>query len=371
MLKSLYVENFKSLLKSDITLSNLTLISGLNGVGKSSLNQVLLLVRESYLNHSLFDEGLLLKNKYINIGQGKDALTEDASENWFKFILDWEDKTHLNLFFDYSSDSNLQPINQSKSKYDKDDIKEKALFSTRFQYLSAERIAPRNSYDISDYGISNKNSLGKNGELTIHYLAKYQSRKIEERLMHPKEKINTLIAQVDAWMSEISPGIKITAEIKGDINQATLHYQFETSLGYTKKFNPINVGFGLTYVLPVVTAILSAKPADLLIIENPEAHLHPAGQTVVGRLISIASQNGIQIIVESHSDHLLNGIRVSVKQKLIEPENVALYYFERSKSVKEHIIEITRPFIDADGKLDEWPNGFFDEWEIQLDNLLE
>ncbi len=369
MLKSLYIENFKVLRKVDIDFANLTLVSGLNGMGKSSFIQVLLLLRESFMSRTLFSEGLLLKNDYINIGQGNDALNDDTDDEWFRFILDWDDKTKLDLSFDYAGQSNLQPIKSTENT--SPDLNSKSLFNYRFQYLTAERISPKSNYEISDYDITNKNSLGKNGEFTVHYLAKYQSNKIEEALLHPSKSVNTLIAQVDAWMSEISPGVKITAKILEDINKASLHYKFETSIGYTREFNPINVGFGLTYVLPIITAILSAKPSDLIIIENPEAHLHPAGQSAIGRLLSIASQSGIQIIVETHSDHLLNGIRVGVKNNLIDSENVALYYFSRPDGDKEHIIEIKRPNMDESGRLDEWPNGFFDEWDKQLDNLLK
>jgi predicted ATPase len=368
MLESLEINNFKSLKKIKINFSNLTLISGLNGMGKSSVIQVLLLLRDAYDQKILSHEGLLLNNKFVNIGIGKDALSIDAEDESFSFFLTWENKRYLNLKFGYKNTSNLQPLIKMEPKqFDFLDT----FFINDFQYLSAERLSPKSSFPVSDYDISNLHSLGKNGEYTIHYLFVNGSSLLQNSaLNNPKARSGTLLANVDAWMSEITPGIKITANLIPEINQASLQYEFETSKGYTEKFRPENVGFGLSYVLPVVTAVLAAKSGDLLIVENPEAHLHPAGQSAIAKLMALAAQSGIQIIAETHSDHFLNGIRIGVKQNMIKNENVALYYFSREEHSTEHTIKVTQPFIDKNGKLDEWPKGFFDEWDKNLDKLI-
>jgi predicted ATPase len=134
---------------------------------------------------------------------------------------------------------------------------------------------------------------------------------------------------------------------------------------------PTNVGFGLTYVLPVVTAVLFASPGDLLIIENPESHLHPQGQARLGKLFAQAAENGVQLFIETHSDHVLNGVRVATKQKIISPENVGLFFFVRDFESDEHKTEIIQPFIDENGRIDKRPKGFFDEWGNQLDELMK
>jgi predicted ATPase len=162
----------------------------------------------------------------------------------------------------------------------------------------------------------------------------------------------------------------VQAVLQKQQNTATLSYSFVQGKGTTAQFKPQNVGFGLTYVLPVVTAILKSKPGDLLLIENPESHLHPAAQSVLGRLCCLAATAGVQIFIESHSDHFLNGVRVAVKKGIIEPDNVALFFLERNLKSKRHDSIICNPAIDNNGRLDEWPQGFFDEWEIQLKELL-
>jgi hypothetical protein len=97
-------------------------------------------------------------------------------------------------------------------------------------------------------------------------------------------------------------------------------------------------GFGLTYVLPVIVLILKAKPGDFIIVENPESHLHPAGQAKIAEMYAIAANNGVQIIVETHSDHFLNGVRVATKNKVIAPDKSQIYFFEKQKDSLDTVL---------------------------------
>ncbi len=105
-------------------------------------------------------------------------------------------------------------------------------------------------------------------------------------------------------------------------------------------------------------------PADsLLIIENPEAHLHPAGQAQIGIFLAQAAAAGIQVVIETHSDHVLNGIRRAVRSKLIQPDQVAISFLQGAGRV-------VTPRIYADGGIDPWPVGFFDQIEKDLLELF-
>ena len=121
----------------------------------------------------------------------------------------------------------------------------------------------------------------------------------------------------------------------------------------------------------MITAILSAKKGDLIIIENPESHLHPQGQAKLGELIARAANDGVQLIIESHSDHLFNGIRVAIKNKLVQVDDVSIFYFVRDEKSGVHITSIEQPIIESNGRISHRPTGFFDEYSKQLDELIK
>lgn len=370
MITYIYIENFKAFTKAELALSPLTLLTGLNGMGKTTFIQSLLLLRQSYDKKTLPHKGLFLNGDYLEIGKGKDAYSIYGEGDHIHFELEWDKRFDASFRFSYAPQSDLQPIEFFKNS-DSFDPFSKSPFDNNFRYLSAERIIPRPIYPISEYHIKQLRSLGNKGEYTVHFIAVNQRETIPiQGLAHPNGKTNTLLSQLDAWMGEISPGISLNAVTYGDMNFAKLGYKFETRHGYTEEFSPINVGFGLTYVLPVVTAILSSKPGDLLIVENPESHLHPSGQVMIGKLFSLAAKGGVQLIVETHSDHILNGIRVSVRKGTLSPEDTAIYFFERDPKSDKHKVDIIRPIIDENGRMDKKPSGFFDEWGKQLDQLI-
>ncbi|EGU32381.1 putative ATP-dependent endonuclease (OLD family protein) [Vibrio ichthyoenteri ATCC 700023] len=369
MLEHLGLRNFKSIKDEDFELSNLTMFSGLNGMGKSSVIQSLLLLRQSFEQHMLPNTGLNLSGEYVSLGNGKDVLFHDAEIESINIEACWPE-SELNITFDYVENSNMQPVNGGFTTLEGSPFEE-ALFVSKFQYLSAERISPKSFYDVSEYAISTRRSLGIKGEYTAHFLSQHGDKPISiSQLQHEKATSTSLIDNVNAWMSDITPGTKVITKLIPDINQASLHYQFESSSELTAKFRPENTGFGLTYVLPVVTSILGSRIGDLLVIENPESHLHPSGQAIVAKLMAIAAQSGVQIIVETHSDHILNGVRTSIKSKNIMADNALIYFLSRDITSNEHYASADKVVIDSKGRIEHWPVNFFDEWDKSLSHLL-
>ena len=130
--------------------------------------------------------------------------------------------------------------------------------------------------------------------------------------------------QFGAWLDYISPGTSVSVQNISDSSFLALKYR-DSETG--ELINPANVGYGITYVFPIIVSLLSAKKGDLLIIDSPEAHLHPRAQSRVGEMIAKFASSGIQIIVETHSDHVLSGIRIAVKDAEIKPDDVSLLFF--------------------------------------------
>jgi len=128
------------------------------------------------------------------------------------------------------------------------------------------------------------------------------------------------------------------------------------------------VGFGLTQLFPILVAILAAQKGDVVLVENPEVHLHPQAQQNIGSLLARVSASGVQVIVETHSDHVLNGIRLAAKSKIIAADDVAIHFFSPTQA--DGVFTPKSPKVDADGRLDAWPEGFFDQFDLALSRLI-
>jgi CRISPR-associated Cas5-like protein len=129
---------------------------------------------------------------------------------------------------------------------------------------------------------------------------------------------------------------------------------------------PSNIGYGLTYAFPILVALLGAIENQVIVIDSPESHLHPSAQSQMGRILASFAAAGVQTIVETHSDHLLNGVRLAVRDGILSSEDLRIHFF-RGVSGAEH--GVTRPRIGAGGEIYEWPEGFFDQGEKDLSRL--
>ena len=363
MINHLAIRNFKCLRDETIPFKSLTFFCGLNGTGKSSTIQSLLMLRQSWENGMLQRNEVILNGELVHLGNGQDILFEDAQEDRVGIILA-EDSgtTELNILYEKSLD--LLSLENKRIN------RESTIFSNNFQYINAERLGPRLSSEKEDYVVLEQRSVGVKGEFTASFMKAYGKDPINyQPLCHPNASSNSLKENIEAWLREISPGVQIQLEEHTQLDQVSTIYSFETKEGQTNKYRPTNVGFGISYTLPVIVSLLAAKPNDLIIIENPEAHLHPRGQRKIGELISRACASGIQVVLETHSDHILNGIRISIKEGVLNSENAAFNYFFRDSS-PEKATSICHPQIDRDGRFESWPDGFFDEWDSALRELL-
>lgn len=392
MISSIELKNFKSIKSKVFALRNLNVLLGLNGQGKSSFIQSLLVLRQSNTESGRSEGWLNLKGKYVNIGNTKDAFYQYAKKEDLIFNLSFGEDTTIPFHYAYEMEKDVLPPKVDKNLYGETKIKFESLvknsekhtglFSNQFQYLNAYRIQPESTYPKSNNEVVQNRNIGMNGQYAAHFIETYYDEEVAfDNILHPKSFVEdtlikkitvdkTLGNQINLWLGEISPGIKvITTSINQD--EVLLEYQFEQrTYGRTNRFKPENVGFGITYTLPVVTALLSAKPGSLLIIENPESHIHPKGQAKLGELIALVAQNDVQIIIETHSDHIVNGIRVGIKEKKLSKDKAILFYFKKIMDDQEQYSAITDIVLDKNGTLSEEPEGLLDEWGNQLLKLF-
>ncbi|HEY9809033.1 MAG TPA: DUF3696 domain-containing protein [Halomicronema sp.] len=362
MIQTLHLKNFKCFEEQSLQFKKLTLLSGLNSTGKSSALQSLLLLRQSYQQNLLPNTGLALNGDLICIGTGKDAVFEKATEDLIGFDIVAENGIQERWSFHYGKpDAKVLDLASTSTT---SEIYKSNLFSDEFYYLQAERLGPRPYFQMSEFQVR-KRQLGTKGEYTAHFLSTYRDEYIPlNTLKHPKESSLKLKFQVQAWMGEISPGTRLEIIDNSLLDLVSVQYSYELSNPY----RATNVGFGISYTLPIIVAVLASTPGTLLIIENPEAHLHPQGQAKMGELLSLAASGGVQVVIETHSDHVLNGIRLAVHAGKISPQDVQLNFFEKNN---KGVTQVVSPRIDRNGRIDQWPEGFFDEWDKSLDLLLE
>lgn len=208
-------------------------------------------------------------------------------------------------------------------------------------------------------------------EQQLHYLKLFGPEKVKNSyaLFEGGDENDSLQNQTRLWMSVIAPGVLPRVSVNKELRTAELRYEFVEGNNKTNPYKSVNVGFGITYVLPIIVAILSAEAGDLILLENPEAHIHPAGQRMLGELIAVAGAGGVQIIVETHSDHVINGIRLAVKNGKVKKEHTQIFFFYKDvQDGYEH--KVVCPQIEEDGRIDFWPEGFLDEWDHALMELL-
>lgn len=363
MIREIEVANFKCFDQLRLPLKQVNIFTGVNGMGKSTVIQSMLLLRQSYLKDNTMN-GLSLNGRYVQLGNAQDVLYEKADNETIEIGFT-SDLDAYHFCYRYVPDSDFLPLEYGEAgNYDSE------IFGKRFSYLSAYRIEPQELYRITnEEGIISR-EFGNNGEFAFQYLSLYGDDDVKNPNVILEDKLGKgLSNQTRVWMDRIAPGVAPKITLNTQLRTSEVRYEFVEGKEKTNFYKSMNVGFGITYVLPLVIAILSAKKGDIIVVENPEAHIHPAGQRMLGELIARAGAGGIQLFVETHSDHILNGIRLSVKKGLLKGDLVKLAFFYKDDA-DNYRHKYASPKIENDGRLDVWPDGFFDEWDKALYELI-
>lgn len=459
MLNRIEARNFKSFKYLDYKCAKLNLLAGLNGAGKSSFVQLMLMLRALSTKGSKPQVEIDLKaervaTKFADIKYcyaskddpiifdvefvgstcvDKDVEMESQTSRIVSRVVSESTSSPTNILvwhpealkaykrYDAKRCDLQRDLDEGKIDYDKfwnlDHEIESSLKATfdqiengekiihdeyeglwrRMRFIEAFRKRPQEVHGGRDmpqsmmWVLSNEVRFDPEGGDIAEFLYKYgKSFKLFEgnSIIHPKSilspsscglmddgKETTLIEQVNAWLGEISPEAKFCVE-RYDVGDDE-EFVVKICFGDEEAFKPQNVGLGISYVLPVLGTLLTSH--GIVIIENPEAHIHPKGQSKLGELIARAAANGIQIFVETHSDHVINGIRVAVRDGILKPEDVNIAFFERKEHLKDNAkdsddteiySEVRNIKVDVNGSLSEYPEDFMDEWNNQLLELM-
>lgn len=195
--------------------------------------------------------------------------------------------------------------------------------------------------------------VGLDGRFAPYWIVRQADEEVFEGRRHPDDKRVTVRGQLDAWLTFLFPDANVNAEEIQGLSLAKTTFRIGRSSDWRR---PSNVGYGLSYALPILVALICARPGQVFIVDSPEAHLHPKAQSAMGRLLAFFAASGLQIIVESHSDHVLSGIRLAVREGVLNSQDAVVHFFAAPGEDGRSKIEIA-----ADGGIAHWPDGFFDQ----------
>lgn len=367
----MHCEGFKGINGKDFTFKPLTVLTGTNCSGKSSIIQSILLARlaeqtavslgNRAANSQENKTTIPLNGPFgLRLGAASEVFSFDSSHKGVMQITFCNGKKEFSFSFQ-SDDYN--------NRYLTCTIPPEFLFSHStgsFTYISAIREGQPDLLPMQSHPESTL-EIGYRGEYAAEVLRVFEKRTVAEPLRHKDAGALPLTKQVEAWMGEFVPSVALRVETCSVLDAVGLRYL--QGGAESEWVRPSNTGFGLSYCLPIVVAGLLGSPGSTLIIDSPEAHLHPSAQSAMGQFLARLAALGIQTIIETHSDHIINGIRLASLEKdhPFNGEDAQFHFLFRNESgLVNQAIEIT-----PSGALSHYPDAFFDQTEIDLRRIVE
>lgn len=338
----LHINGFKCFVDDSLELNKITLLTGANASGKSSIIQALLLLKSAsectpelpvvYLNDKKYAFDFGYPDTLIN-NESKDDKVSISIESVGGMLFRGEKQPkERRLIVEVENSEQL-----------------KACFANDFIYYCAERLGPRFEYLKNDVDIK---TCGCHGENTGNVISDNWFAKIDgKRLKNPTEGDALFNIALDNWIDYIFPGISVRIQQVGSQTyQVVIRDKAHNILT-----NATNIGFGISYALPILTGALLAKPDSWLVVENPEAHLHAKAQSNMGYFLGVMAATGMRVLVETHSEHVVNGLRrAAMTSRMLKSEDINIFFFQG----KNERCLIT---VDEKGNLSDFPIDFFDQ----------
>ncbi|MDE5814258.1 MAG: DUF3696 domain-containing protein [Muribaculaceae bacterium] len=339
---SIEIKNFKCIKDFSLQLDRITVLTGVNSSGKSSVVQALLLLKKvfditsesptkssfeipcsSFFNVPNFDSVVRIGADFVEISGGPvsfEVIPEDRETVAVRRMI--KEGEHIPGW----------------------------LSSKDFVYLYAERMGPRWESDLID---NTDKYSGINGKYSASRLYEAMNTpKVEGDRLCPESSTDNYQIQVDKWMTYIFGDVSLKAERLSD---KYAQIKVRQPMGW---FAASSVGFGYVYALPIVLDGLRIPSGSMMIVENPEAHLHPKAQSNMGYFLGTLAAAGVRVVVETHSEHVVNGIRRAAVSGIgLNPDEMKIYFFgEKTSDLKPLLIT-----MDDEGELSDFPEDFFDQ----------
>jgi predicted ATPase len=353
MLEALRIHGFKCFDTVEITLRRINIFSGTNSSGKSSAIQAFLLL----CNNALKNSSSPLNGMWLRLGTFDECRNHRINARTFR-VGAVNGKEIFQAEF-CSADDDRNDVAVTFTSESATIQKHLSLEERHVYYLPANRIGPEDSYPKN---FDRVNFLGNKAEFIIDFLYKNRKQEVAPSLIVDTASI-TLEYQVNYWLGKLF-GINNKIQDLGLSNSLSV----ELSLENGKPVRPYHMGSGVSFAIGVLVSCLSANPDDIVVIENPEIHLHPKAQSDLTEFLCFAANAGIQVVLETHSDHVFNGIRKSIVKKEIAHTDVAVHFFQLDENA---LSKNTAIVINEHGRVvTQHPKGLFDQFDDDLDQIL-
>ncbi|MFT4302712.1 MAG: AAA family ATPase [Desulfovibrio sp.] len=392
MLKNIHIKKFKCLEDEKLEFGQLTILAGKNSSGKSTVLQSILIAARN-CNPKNKERMYNAVSKYQDIPFQFDL--SDETETYTCSNSNFDNMHEENLEFEeslYYLSSNrigIEDLSRFSREYKVGDRGE-FLFGAYLIRL-AQKVNFEPTFEDCDYlfGLCQNDHMFNetiNAVINLQNFLEPENKLVRlkvfdslRKLFFDKKLRNDLSEEiksqlgvilttpvaVNCWQSYITESRNsFLAEIvTGDVCK-TFFQQKE--LG---EVNPFNVGTGMSFLVKVLILCFLAKPGDVVIIENPEIHLHPKAQSRLGEFFSFLASKKIQLIIETHCEHLINSLRYQVYKKKISKDDIVIHYKEDENTQFQKIrIGNDGYYIDDNGKKISFPGGFFD---VSVQQLME
>ncbi len=374
-MRSLKIKNFKCFEDKTIEFSNLTVLAGGNGAGKSTVIQSFLLLSQSFNRKDFYNipKIIYLNDYYCSLGSSRRIRNYEANEDTIEFtFIDQNDQPINIIMLEDKYDRNiLNILNADEISYVTNNEESNALnFLSYFDFIGADRFGPK-AFHYTDSNFSRIN-VGKLGEYTALILHSHQLKSLQGT--H-----GDLLFNVNFWLSRIFGYVQVKTDFNEKVNIAMIEVKNHLKGDYE---SPMNMPYGVSYLLPIIVSCLvrqiskyelfedyksKTEENEMVIIENPEAHLHPSAQSKLGYFLAKMS-NHTQIIIETHSEHIINGIRLATLEDDVDQDEITINFFESCEDKLEP--NIRKLGIDKLSDLTEWPRGFFDQQELDISKIF-
>lgn len=348
MIKNVHIKGFKCFDDEVIDFSNLTVITGPNSSGKSSLIQAVLI----NLNHTNLPDTEV--KQYLD-GLGEFIDLKNKKLNPQELLIDMSLQDGRELKYKRNSSmlqfNNLMELTNNNNYVDN-------IYSW---YLSANR----QSIGETNFGQNPVEGAycGINAQYIANYYYFHKESEVATELRKKEATANTLEAQINYWLSYICD-----TELSLNIDKitSTLYRAYYKIAG--QEYKPQNLGAGVSYLVAILTKALLIRDdvQEVFIIENPEIHLHPKSQARLAEFFAFVARTGRQIIIETHSEHIINKLCYCVFNKQIESSQVVIQYRNPEKFEKIEIL--TNGKLNNENNEENFPSGFFD---ATLDDLFK